>query len=155
MRIKQAYRRMRYSMLIKDILHIFAMQFPNDGAKVFFYRMRGTKIGKNVGIAYGVFMEEARPDLITIEDNVQIGPMAKIITHDSSYHCVNSNLPVRRKSVIIKKNSFLGAGSTILPGVTVGEKSIVAAGAVVTKDVPSGAIVAGIPAKRIKKVRHG
>ena len=51
-----------------------------------------------------------------------------------------------------RKNVWLGAGAKILPGVTVGENSIVAAGAVVTKSVPKNSVVAGVPAKIIKKV---
>jgi acetyltransferase-like isoleucine patch superfamily enzyme len=55
-------------------------------------------------------------------------------------------------SILIKKNAWIGAGATILPGVTIGENSIVAAGAVVTKDVPDNCIVGGIPAKFIKTI---
>ena len=55
-------------------------------------------------------------------------------------------------SVHIKRNVWIGAGATILPGVTVGENSIVAAGAVVTKDVPDNTIVGGVPAKWIKNL---
>ena len=52
----------------------------------------------------------------------------------------------------IKKNAWIGAGATILPGVTVGENAVVAAGAVVSKDVPANTIVGGIPAKTIKTI---
>ncbi|WP_353959641.1 acyltransferase [Echinicola jeungdonensis] len=54
--------------------------------------------------------------------------------------------------VIIKRNVWVGAIATILPRVTIGENSVVAAGAVVTKDVPSNCFVAGVPAKVIKKI---
>ena len=54
--------------------------------------------------------------------------------------------------MVIRKNAWIGAGATILPGVTVGEDAIVAAGAVVTKDVPSGAILGGVPAKHLKQI---
>jgi len=55
------------------------------------------------------------------------------------------------KPVLIKQNAWIGAGATILPGVTIGENAIVAAGAVVSRDVPAKTIVAGIPAKVIKE----
>ena len=106
-------------------------------------------IGKNVFINHGcTFLDLGG---ITIEDDVLIGPKVSLITEN---HPVN---PSDRKSldlsaIHIKKNVWLGAGSTILPGVTVGENSIVAAGAVVTKDVPKNTIVAGVPAKEIKKI---
>lgn len=52
----------------------------------------------------------------------------------------------------IKKNAWIGAGAIILPGVTIGENSIVAAGAVVSTSVPDNTIVGGIPAKMIKEI---
>ncbi|AYE62260.1 Maltose o-acetyltransferase [Lactobacillus helveticus] len=54
--------------------------------------------------------------------------------------------------MLIKKNAWIGAKATILPGVTVGENAVVAAGAVVTKDVSANTVVAGMPAKVIKKI---
>lgn len=54
--------------------------------------------------------------------------------------------------MLIDKNAWLGANSTILPGVTVGKNAVIAAGAVVTKDVPANTVVAGVPAKIIKKI---
>jgi len=52
----------------------------------------------------------------------------------------------------IRKNAWIGAGATILPGVTIGENAVVAAGAVVSKDVPTNTIVGGVPAKIIKSI---
>jgi acetyltransferase-like isoleucine patch superfamily enzyme len=56
------------------------------------------------------------------------------------------------KPIVIKRNAWIGAGATILPGVTVGENAIVAAGSMVTKDVPSNTLVAGVPAKKVKRI---
>ena len=56
------------------------------------------------------------------------------------------------KPVLIDENAWLGANSTVLPGVTVGKNAVVAAGAVVTKDVPANTVVAGVPAKIIKEI---
>lgn len=56
------------------------------------------------------------------------------------------------KPVVLKRNCWIGAGATILPGVTVGENAIVGAGAVVTKDVEPDTVVGGIPAKLIKRL---
>lgn len=88
---------------------------------------------------------------IEIEDHVLIGPSARII---SVNHIVD---PAKRRGivvnkVVIKKNAWLGANVTVLPSVTVGENSIVAADSTVTKDVPPNTIVAGTPAKVIKAI---
>ena len=88
---------------------------------------------------------------ITIEDNVLIGPKANLITEN---HPLN---PSDRKSLIckpilIRRNAWIGAAATILPGVTIGENSVVAAGAVVNADVPPNTIVGGVPAKFIKSI---
>jgi len=151
---KNPFNRIRYSLMVKGILHFLAMNSPHDFFRIPLYRMRGTSIGKNVGISQGVFIEESRPWLVVIEDGVNIAPNAIIVAHDSSYHCVDPSVPIRFAEVVIKKQAYVGAGAIILPGVTIGERAIVAAGAVVTKDVPAGTVVAGVPARMIKTVEE-
>ena len=108
-----------------------------------------TKIGKNVFINFDcVFLDLGG---ITIEDNVLIAPKVSLL---SEGHPVSPN---KRQSLVpghihIRKNAWIGAGATILPGVTVGENAVVAAGAVVSKDVPANTVVGGIPAKIIKSI---
>lgn len=108
-----------------------------------------TKIGKNVFINFDcVFLDLGG---ITIEDNVLIAPKVSLL---SEGHPIE---PESRQSLVpghihIKKNAWIGAGATILQGVTIGENSVVAAGAVVSKDVPDSTIVGGIPAKIIKTI---
>lgn len=109
-----------------------------------------TILGKNVFINFNcTFLDLGG---ITIEDNVLIGPNVSILSegHPVSPENRHSLLP---KCIHIKKNAWIGAGATILQGVTVGENAIVAAGAVVSKDVPDHAIVGGIPAQIIKNVK--
>ena len=114
-----------------------------------------TNFGRHIQIGKNVFINHACTFLdlggIVIEDDVLIAPKVSIITEN---HPVN---PKERKildlkSVTIKRNVWIGANATILPGVTVGENSVVAAGAVVTKDVPANTLVGGIPAKIIKEI---
>ena len=136
------------------ILHILAMNIPFGRIKRTLYRLRGTKVGRGVDISSGVFIEESFPHLVTIEDNVDIGPNVIIVTHDSSYHCIQQDIPLICREVIIKRNAYIGAGAIILPGVTIGEYSIVAAGSVVTKDVPPHTVVAGVPARVIGTVEE-
>jgi len=108
-----------------------------------------TKIGKNVFINFDcTFLDLGG---ITIEDNVLIAPKVSLL---SEGHPVS---PENRHSLMvghihIKKNAWIGAGAIILQGVTIGENSIVAAGAVVSTNVPDNTIVGGIPAKVIKEI---
>jgi acetyltransferase-like isoleucine patch superfamily enzyme len=110
---------------------------------------KNTKIGKNVFINFDcVFLDLGG---ITIEDNVLIAPKVSLL---SEGHPIS---PAERQSLIpgpihIKKNAWIGAGAIILPGVTIGENAVVAAGAVVSKDVPGNTIVGGVPAKIIKSI---
>ena len=108
-----------------------------------------TTIGKNVFINHGCSFLDLGG--ITIEDDVLIGPQVKLVTENHPVDPSNRK-SLDLKSIHIEKNVWLGAGAIILPGVTVGENSIVAAGAVVTKDVPSNTIVGGVPARFIKKI---
>lgn len=108
-----------------------------------------TKIGKNVFINFDcTFLDLGG---ITIEENVLIAPKVSLL---SEGHPVS---PENRQSLVpghihIKKNAWIGANATILPGVTIGENAVVAAGAVVSKDVSDNTVVGGIPAKFIKSI---
>lgn len=111
---------------------------------------RHTKLGKNVFINFDcVFLDFGG---ITIEDRVFIAPKVSLLTEG---HPVS---PEDRHSLTVapihvKKNAWIGANATITQGVTIGENAVVAAGAVVTKDVPDNTIVGGIPAKVIKTIQ--
>lgn len=126
---------------IDESVAIFTPLYINYG--------KHTKIGKNVFINFDcVFLDLGG---ITIDDGVLIAPKVSLL---SEGHGI---LPEQRHALIpkhihIKKNAWIGAGATILQGVTVGENSIVAAGSIVSKDVPNNVIVGGIPAKIIKEI---
>jgi acetyltransferase-like isoleucine patch superfamily enzyme len=106
-------------------------------------------IGKNVFINFDcTFLALGG---ITIEDDVLIGPKVSPITENHPLKSEERKGLVG-KPILIKKNAWIGANATILPGVTIGENSVVAAGAVVSKDVPDNTIVGGIPAKFIKNI---
>jgi acetyltransferase-like isoleucine patch superfamily enzyme len=114
-----------------------------------------TDFGKNIQVGKNVFINHACTFMdrggIEIEDDVLIGPKANLIT-------INHPLdPSERQStistpIIIKKNAWIGVGAMVMPGVTIGENSVVSAAAVVTKDVPPNTVVAGVPAKIIKMI---
>ena len=114
-----------------------------------------TNVGKNIVLGKNVFINHACSFLdlggIEIKDNVMIGPRVNITSEN---HPIN---PKKRKTmvparVVLEENVWIGAGATILPGVTIGRNSVVAAGAVVNKDVPANTVVAGVPARVIKQL---
>lgn len=120
---------------------VFAPFFTNFG--------RFIQIGKNVFINHACsFLDMGG---ITIEDHVLIGPKVNLITENHPLDPADRRALIC-KPIVIKRNAWIGAGATILPGVTVGENAVVAAGAVVSKDVPANTIVGGVPAKIIKQI---
>jgi len=114
-----------------------------------------TNFGRFITIGKNVFINHACSFLdmggITLEDHVLIGPKVNLITENHPLDPV-----VRRgmlcKPIVVKRNAWIGAAATILPGVTIGENAVVAAGAVVSKDVAPNTVVGGIPAKFIKTI---
>lgn len=135
-----------YDAAMKDL-------FPNMDessrvvAPVSGVRFHNVKIGKNVIVNSGCLMMSAGG--ITIEDDVMIAANAQLISnnHDLDKRSVITCRPIR-----ICRNVWIGAGATILPGVTVGENAVVGAGSVVTKDVEPDTIVAGNPARPIRRI---
>ena len=108
-------------------------------------------VGKNVVINFNcTFVDDGE---IFIGDDCMIGPGCNIAT---SVHPISPRLRRHKlqynKPVHIGNNVWFGAGVTVLPGITVGDNSIVGAGSVVTKDVPANAIVAGNPARLIRMI---
>lgn len=107
------------------------------------------KLGKEIFINSGVMFIDLGG--IKIEDHVLIGPNVTLVSVEHPLE-PKERRGVCLKPVLIKQNAWLGANATILSGVTVGQNAVVAAGAVVTKDVPENTVVAGIPARVIKEI---
>jgi UDP-2-acetamido-3-amino-2,3-dideoxy-glucuronate N-acetyltransferase len=105
--------------------------------------MNGTKIGNNVKIQNNVSIYEG----VELEDDVFCGPSMVFTNVENPRSHVPRRSEYRR--TLVKRGATLGANSTILCGITLGEYSFVAAGAVVTRDVEPHALVAGVPARRI------
>ena len=112
---------------------------------------KNTRVGRGVFINFGcTFLDQGG---ITIEDGVFIAPDVKILTEG------HPEEPARRHTLVTKpihvgRNVWIGAGATILPGVSIGENAIIAAGAVVAKDVAANMIVGGVPARELREIRH-
>ena len=93
-------------------------------------------VGDNVTLKNGVYLYDG----ITVEDGVFIGPNA---TFCNDKYPKSKNKDFKLEKILIKKGASIGANATILPGVTIGENALVAAGAIVTKDVADGVIFKG------------
>jgi acetyltransferase-like isoleucine patch superfamily enzyme len=114
-----------------------------------------TNFGQSITLGKNVFINHACSFLdlggITIEDDVLIGPRVNLITENHPLDPSDRHA-LLLKPIIIRKNAWIGAAATILPGVTIGQNAVVAAGALVSKDVPANTVVGGIPAKFIKQI---
>lgn len=130
---------------IKEVVYSLAL------SKERYARHVGVRIGKNCMIATRKWSSE--PYLIFIGDNVQVTNDVYFHTHGGG-HVARKDFPnfdVFGK-IIIKDGAYIGSGSHIMPGVTIGKQVLVAAGSIVTKSVPDKMVVAGNPAKIICSV---
>ena len=120
-------------------------------------KLRGVKIINpfKTYIAPNVIIDTIFPEFITIEEGVYITRGARILSHFNPTNGIAEIIKREsiKKNVTIKKYAFIGVNAIILPGITIGEYSIVGSGAVVTKDIPDYAIVGGNPAKIIGDIR--
>lgn len=110
----------------------------------------GMKIGRNVFVNQNcTFYDLGR---LEIGDDVMIGPNVSLITSGHPVEPSRRRDFVVAKPIAIERNVWIGAGATIIGGVTVGENSVVAAGAVVTRDIPPNTLVGGNPATVIRSI---
>ena len=138
----------KFTRFWRNLAQLPAWFLPWKRFRTVFHRLKGVNIGKRVEIGYMVLIDNRRPELVTIEDDVTLTTMCVVIAHDLSPN-FNEGKEIIGK-VLIKKGAFIGMNSTIMPGITIGEGSVVAAGSVVTKDVEPFTVVGGVPAKKIR-----
>jgi acetyltransferase-like isoleucine patch superfamily enzyme len=110
-------------------------------------------VGRNCKIQAFAFI----PEGVTLEDEVFIGPHAcfvndRIPRATTAESSLKTEKDWKAEKTLVKRRASIGANATIMCGVTIGENAIVGAGSVVTKDVPPNTVVAGVPAKVIRKV---
>ena len=114
-------------MLVGDYSNLLMHNHTEIERNCFLLAKDKIEIGENSTISYGV-------SVLTSADP------------NASYNALSTLYPTMKAPVVIGKDCWIGANATLLPGVTIGDFSVVAAGSVVTKDVPSGTMVAGNPA---------
>jgi acetyltransferase-like isoleucine patch superfamily enzyme len=138
---------------IFDFVNLYGCTIGDDTKVGTFVEIqKNATIGKNCKISSHTFICEG----VHIEDNVFVGHNVTFI-NDKIPKSVNEDGSMQSEKdwkvieTFIKKGSSIGSSATIMCGVTVGENAIVGAGAVVTKDVPPNSVVAGVPAKIIKR----
>lgn len=112
--------------------------------------------GENIRVGRDVFINQncTMYDLggIDIGDDVMIGPNVSIITSGHPLEPARRRAFVTAKPIVIERNVWIAAGVTIIGGVTIGENAVVAAGSVVTRDVPPNTLVGGNPARVIRSI---
>ena len=139
---------------IYDFVNLYGCEIGNNTKIGTFVEIqKGAVIGKNCKISSHTFICEG----VNIEDNVFVGHNVTFIndlypratTDDGAMQTENDWECIK---TVIKKGTSIGSSATLLCGITVGENAIIGAGSVVTKDVPSNTIVAGNPAKILKRI---
>lgn len=141
-----AETRTRFAELIQRPIDESVTIFPpiqtNFGKHIF--------LGKNIVINHGCsFLDMGG---IYIEDNVLIAPKVNLLTEGHPIDPAARHNTLCPGKVVVREGAWIGAAATVLPGVTIGRNAIVAAGSVVTKDVEDNTIVAGTPAKFVKRI---
>jgi len=134
------------------ILERLAYNSPFNSFRVKCHKWRGVNIGENVMIGLKVTLDHSYPEMIFIEDNVSLAGNNYILTHSNPYPHYSKVFESYVAPVYIKEGAWLGIGAMVLPEVTVGEFSVIAAGSVVTKTIPPKVIAGGMPAKVLKDI---
>jgi acetyltransferase-like isoleucine patch superfamily enzyme len=141
---------------LREIMSLLTGKKVDDTFRLFppFYTDFGKNItiGKNVFINSGCHFQDQGG--IVIGDNTLIGHNVVLATINHDLNPLN-NRKNHYASINIASNVWIGSNATVLPGVTIGEWAVIAAGAVVTNDVPPNTVAGGVPAKVIKTVENG
>jgi len=145
--------RSRWTLVKQKLLNIIAHSMIHPGIRLWLYRQMGIQIAKGCIIELFSYMDDQFPELIVLKEYSGISRYCKTICHDDATARTDPTNPTRHgivAPIILEPFAAVGAGSILLPGVTIHASSVVAAGAVVTKSVPPYSLVGGVPARVIK-----
>lgn len=112
---------------------------------------KGLRLGKNVNIVDNYFFDPSHCFLISIGDNCTIAPNVRLIAHDASIFKLLGYSKIGK--IDIKENCFIGDSVIVLPGVTIGQNSIIGSGSIVTHNIPPDMVAAGNPAKLLMSIQ--
>lgn len=152
------FARLYLRMGLSWIAQAFARIVPSPSVAVGLQKLRGVRIGSEVYIGQGVIFDEIYPMEITIGNNVSIGMRSMIFAHSNPTRSVELKsrfYPRVVKPVVVGSGAWIAPGSIILAGVTIGENAVVSAGSVVASDVPPYTVIAGNPARPVRRLDSG
>jgi serine acetyltransferase len=132
--------------IVLNYLVIYAgMHLPSLSLKWWIFRCLGMRLGRDVTIASGVILDYFFPELIEIGDNTIIGMDSMLLTHEFLHDRFRSG------EVRIGANCLVGARSTILAGVTIGDGSTISAMSLVHRGTPAGTFAGGVPIRPLRR----
>jgi len=135
----------------KRLLKWVARWLPGFRLRIRLLRACGFRIGRDVYVGEELLVIEElsdRSEKLVIGDRVAIAPRVTLVTSsDANFSKLMERIAPVRGRIVIGDDAWIGTGVIILPNVTIGRAAIVGAGAVVTRDVPDGAVVVGVPAR--------
>lgn len=123
------------------------------GSHVVLKNLRKMQVGENFSLHDFCYVDAVGG--ITVGDNVSIAHGSSLISFNHSWGRVELPIkynPINEAPIVIEDDVWVGCGVRVMPGVTIGRRSIIAAGSVVVKDVPANTVVGGVPAKFIKSI---
>jgi len=137
--------------ILRRPLYFFLKKVSNR-TRLLYARLVGVEVGEHCRIYSAEFGSE--PYLVSIGNHVTVSGWVTFLTHDGGVWVLRQFDPMIEyvRPIVVEDNVFIGAKAIIMPGVVIGCNSVVAAGAVVTKHVPEGVIVAGVPARIISTI---
>lgn len=148
--------KLSYRASKRKILKMVVRFIPGHPLRVWLFRKCGYTVGEKVMIGEDLIVVENADDLtnkLFIGDRVSIAQRVTLVLGASpNWSRIRKVYPGYSGKIVIENDAWIGAGSIILPGITIGEGAVVGAGAVVTEDVPPYTVVVGVPARPIKRI---
>ena len=141
-----------YIKISNYTLGILAYTCPLNSFRIMFHRWRGVKIGKGVFIGMRCTLDHAYPDYILLEDHVALAGDVYLVAHSKPPEHFRNKFHSYVEPILIKKHAWIGLNVTILPGVTIGEGSIITTGSVVNQNIPDNVMARGNPSTILAKL---